>query len=281
MIPKIIHQTLPSKNSIDIRLIENIKNIKNTNNDWEHRLYDDLDIRNYIVKNYGSYYLSLFDKIRPEYGAAKADFFRYLVVYNEGGVYLDIKSTVTASLTDSLRIDDEYILSYWSNGVGEEFEGVGFWPQYGVPNELQQWHIMSIPKHPFLKKIIEQVIKNIINYNWLTFGVGTLGTILTTGPLVYTKIINSMIKDNNLVFRVVTNKELNIKYSIFDTKLAEHRLIVGSDYSTQVAPLVKMSIVSSLVCTAIFTTKLKLKKFERIYIRKVVKKILCLFSGVV
>ena len=63
-IPKIIHQTLPSKNSIDIRLIENIKNIKNTNNDWEHRLYDDLDIRNYIVKNYGSYYLITYNIFR-------------------------------------------------------------------------------------------------------------------------------------------------------------------------------------------------------------------------
>ncbi len=37
---------------------------------------------------------------QPRYGVVLADIFRYLVIYNEGGVYLDIKSTVNRPLDE-------------------------------------------------------------------------------------------------------------------------------------------------------------------------------------
>ena len=49
------------------------------------------------------------------YGAAKADLFRYLLIYAYGGVYLDLKSTVEKPLSESLSGNESFILSHWAN----------------------------------------------------------------------------------------------------------------------------------------------------------------------
>ncbi|MCA3362157.1 MAG: hypothetical protein INF74_09420, partial [Roseomonas sp.] len=61
------------------------------NPDWEYRLYEDADCERFIRENYDAETFKLFRSIHPDYGAARADFFRYLLLYRLGGVYLDIK----------------------------------------------------------------------------------------------------------------------------------------------------------------------------------------------
>ena len=52
---------------------------------------------NYIRREYGESILSCYLRIDPVYGAARADLFRYLLLYRTGGVYLDIKSAARRS----------------------------------------------------------------------------------------------------------------------------------------------------------------------------------------
>ena len=82
-IPKIIHQTYYNKN-LPIQIQANINHLKNENPDWDFRLYDDDDIEKYIQSHFPQL-LTIYKKINPNYGAAKADFFRYIVMYKDGG----------------------------------------------------------------------------------------------------------------------------------------------------------------------------------------------------
>lgn len=214
----------------------------------------------------------MFNKISPEYGAAKADLFRYLLLYSEGGVYLDLKSTTLGPLSAVIKDNDTYILSTWENSPGEEFEGVGHWEKFGVANEFQQWHIICVAKHPFLAAIIEQVVSNIDSYNPFLVGIGAIGTIRTTGPVVYTKVIQSIMHLHS--HRFATNSELKIKYSIFETKNAQHRFYIGNDYTKSIKPIISCGIITDNTCIYLYRFKNILKKIERIYLRKIIKWIL-------
>ncbi len=162
MIPKNIHQTFYTK-VLPSEIEKNVVNIRTLNPGWEYRLYDDDDIVEFIKNNYEPFVLGYYNRINPEYGAARADLFRYLLMHKYGGVYLDIKSAPTKPLDTVLMPDDRYLLSHWRNGKGERFEGAGLHPElHNIPGgEFQQWHIVAAPGHPFLKAVIKKVLRNI------------------------------------------------------------------------------------------------------------------------
>ncbi len=101
-IPKIIHQTFKTRN-LPPELQENVDKLKAKNPGWEYRFYDDSDIIKFISTFYGYEILTYFERINPKYGAARADLFRYLLMYIYGGVYLDIKSTFTRPIDEVLQ----------------------------------------------------------------------------------------------------------------------------------------------------------------------------------
>jgi mannosyltransferase OCH1-like enzyme len=181
-IPRNIFQLIQNKNNISPEFQKNIKFLKEKNPTWKYTLYDDEDMVNYIEKYYGSEILYYYNKINPKYGASRADFFRYLLMYREGGVYLDIKSAVVQPLNKIILPDDEYLLSYWDLPTQSDLIGNNF-------GEFQQWHIICRPKHPYLYKVINDVIYNIENYRKEKDGVGKDAVLKITGPISYTKSI--------------------------------------------------------------------------------------------
>ena len=123
-IPKIIHQTYHSLN-FSPEIQESVDSLKSLNPEWEYRFYDDAAIEDFIGKNYYPEILGFYKKINPYYGAARADFFRYLLIYKVGGIYLDIKSSASLVLDEVVENKDKYVLAYWPNLPGEPFEGWG------------------------------------------------------------------------------------------------------------------------------------------------------------
>ena len=112
-IAKIIHQTYPRKD-LPPQLQKNVERIRELNPDWEHRLYDDSEILEFIHREYGPVIAAYFQRISPRYGAARADLFRYLAIYRFGGAYFDIKSLPSKPLSKVIRDDDSYLVSYWN-----------------------------------------------------------------------------------------------------------------------------------------------------------------------
>jgi inositol phosphorylceramide mannosyltransferase catalytic subunit len=214
-IPKILHQTVRDKHDVHPAFLDNARRLQRLNPDWSYRLYDDADIRVFITEQCGLDDLRYFDLINPSYGAARADFFRYLLLYHVGGVYLDIKATATRPLDEVLQANDVFILSHWGNREGNPYRNWGRHPELDANGELQQWHIVAAPRHPFLNTVIASVKRNIDVYNPATHGVGKMGVMRVTGPIAYTLAIRSVDKYHQ--YRLAENEELGFQYSIFGT----------------------------------------------------------------
>ncbi len=230
MIPRLIHQTVPDKAGMHDDFRANVARIKRDNPDFRHSLYEDEDVERYIRDQLGADIYGFYQRINPIYGAARADFFRYLLMYDLGGVYLDIKSTLTRPLNSVLHTD-KYHLSHWRNQPGERYENAGIYPQVGVSNEFQQWHIVAPPRHPFLHAVITRVMSNIQNYRAKDFGTGKNGVLLTTGPLAYTRSIQPILHLHP--HTLVDIETLGFRYTIYEgsTDLFAHMRRFENHYS--------------------------------------------------
>lgn len=244
-IPKIIHQTYYNR-ALPAEITRNIGLIKELNPSWEHRLYFDEDILAFIEENYGSDMLHTYQKLSPRYGAAKADFFRYLLIYKVGGAYLDIKSTIDCALDDVLRPSDKFILSYWNNKAGEKHATWGLHHDHPElsQGEFQQWHVIGAPGHPFLKAVIENVYANINRYIPAVHATGKDGVLRVTGPIAYTLAIKPLLPFHS--HRLLSSeRELGLEYSIYAG--ISHIAVFKSHYATQKASIVKIGVGKTLV----------------------------------
>jgi hypothetical protein len=234
-IPHIVHQTYPTK-ALPEPLSGNSAMLRERNPDWQFRLYDDADIEQFIADEYGAEVLSLYSRISPFYGAARADLFRYLLVYRQGGLYLDIKSTADLPLTEVFGRNNNFVVSQWDNAPGREHAIWGLHPDLAhVPGgEFQQWFIASAPGHPFLRAVIERVLGNIDRYNAFRDGVG-LEVVRVTGPIAYTFAIEPLL--NQIPHRRVSSEaELGLRYSIM--AYHAHHVHFRGHYSKRMTPIV-------------------------------------------
>ena len=234
-IPKIIHQTFKTK-ELPEELRVSVESLKKLNPDFEYRYYDDEDCYNFIKENYDEETLSLYSSINPKYGSSKSDFFRYLLMYKVGGVYLDIKSSAKIPLNDIILPTDEYLLTHWEgrdwNQILNYYHG-----------EFQNWHIICKPNHPFLEKTIELVKRNIRNYKGEK---GKISVLNLTGPIVYSEAIVSLIDEhrtytfNSPVREFKVEDEIHLTYknilphhsSVYGTNVAQDEPIIIKQINT-------------------------------------------------
>lgn len=245
MIPKIIHQTFPTKH-LPNALADNVDRLKAMNRGYDHRLYDDREIEDFIRTVYGKDMLNVYNLIDWSYGAARADLFRYLLVYELGGIYIDIKSSMSSPIAQSLRDDDEYLLAKWRNGIGEVHERAGMsGPMRRLEGgEFQQWHVIAAPRHPYLAAVIEAVVGNVTAYRPWFNGTGRRAVIRMTGPIAYTQAIEP-IRTRHPHRRVRSEIDLGLVYTVISNSNA-HRRIFPKHYSRHTHSLVRLSGTSRL-----------------------------------
>jgi mannosyltransferase OCH1-like enzyme len=181
-IPKTIYQTFKST-QLSIVTRWHINRMRRRNPEYDYRFYDDAGIEKFIGDEYGSDVFKLYKRINI--GAAKADFFRYAVLYKRGGVYLDIDSQMLAKLDAFVAADDRAIISLESN------------LSYYV-----QWALIYEPGHPFLAKTLEIVIAN-LSSNQFPHDVHWM-----TGPGAYTSAIKECLKEQP----TLPHREVGVDY---------------------------------------------------------------------
>lgn len=132
---------------------------------------------------------------RLNVGAVKADFYRYAVLYKKGGIYLDIDSGVNKKF-------DDFILPSNCAVVTDE----------DPPTYYVQWALIYEAGHPFLKKTLEKVLKNIQENNF------PHNVHKTTGPTVYTEDVKECLAENpEMPYRFLEpdyDKNLKFKYKL-------------------------------------------------------------------
>lgn len=228
-IPRLLHQTFRTR-ELRPELAASVDAMRRRNPGWEYRFYEDADVADYILQNYGSDFLAYFQALNPKYAAAKADLFRYLVMYRDGGVYLDIKSHATRPLDEVLAPSDQFLLSHWPDDGEGQHSAWGLHAELrGVPGgEYQQWFIVAAPGHPFMKATIEAVLRNIRSYSPLTHSIGKPAVLRTTGPIAYTRAI-APIRTQHPHRVVDSQDDLGFQYSIYPEQT--HEAALGAHYS--------------------------------------------------
>lgn len=234
-IPPIIHQTFPTR-ALPAEVLPAVNKLKADHPGWAYRFYDDADIERFIAAEYGPGVLSRYERISPDYGAARADLFRYLLMYRIGGVYLDIKSTTLGPL-DDLIAGQRYLLAHWDNGPAGSHPNWGLHEQIrDMPRgELQQWHVIAAPGHPFLRAVLEQVLGAIDHYRPWLHDVGKAGVFNLTGPVAYTRAIAPLIdKQSHRLFD--NERELGLVYSAL--RRDAHHELGGPHYTRTLSSVV-------------------------------------------
>jgi hypothetical protein len=239
-IPRIIHQVYPTL-PLPEPLQRNVEALKAANPGWEHRLYDEAACQAFIGERYGERVLDLYRRINPQYGAARGDLARYLIVYAVGGVYLDIKSYFDRPIGSVISQDDGYILAQWDNGADGDNPGFGRHPDVDdVPGgEFQQWHVIAAPMHPFLRAVIARVLANIETYRPWRHGVGRNGVFRVTGPIAYTRAILPVL-DRHPHRAYADSGEIGLRYSIGEGY--QHMAAFPKHYSLHTAPVVEVPL---------------------------------------
>jgi hypothetical protein len=173
--------------------------------------------------------------------AAKSDLLRYLTLYAQGGVYLDIKSTCRQSLDLAVRPEDRFLLMNW--GLGGEHPELS----HIAGGEYLQWAIVAVPGHPYLKEVIDRVLRNIDAYSPWRHGVGKRGTLCLTGPVPYTLAIES-VRGRYPHTHLLSPDERGFVYSGI-TGGANHREAMGrsSHYTMLDLPIVQLPLHLTLV----------------------------------
>jgi mannosyltransferase OCH1-like enzyme len=215
-IPRLVHVT--ARQPIDPRIAANLAQLKRKNPRYVVRCYNDEEISCYVERVWGSEMWSVFDSINPEYIVAKADLWRYLMIYDQGGVYLDDKSGPRISLDRIIRDDDELILSTWNMNCHLWAESHGH-----RDGEFLQWCIIARPRHPFMRAVICEVVLRIITATEEQRG--KTGVITITGPLAFTDAILGAMSNGSAKYRIMQN---SFRRKIFfnaitrDARLTKH-----------------------------------------------------------
>ena len=199
-IPKIIHQTWKSRD-----LPENYKKYsnswKNKHPEWEYKFYDDDDCIQFMSFYYPQF-LNCYNSL--EIPVMKADMFRYLVLYQFGGIYADIDAECLKSVDELL--DDSLMI------VGIDLDFSNFWmkfsPMYSfykkhnINKQYVQYVFISQPKNHILLEIVDAIC----NYPTAKLDKNYFkNTFLKTGPGIFTKIVDKYVKKGDSI------KVLNIK----------------------------------------------------------------------
>lgn len=214
MIPKTIYRTWPtSEMPTSFQLSWN--STQHYNPTYKQILFTDQEMSRFMRRHYGAdpvwngEVYRAFTSINAVYGAARADLFRYALIYNRGGVYMDAKSSA-ANISEVLLADDDMVVSHWGF-----FSIVRLWSMYHLKKmqgEYQQWWLAAAPGHPALRSVIDHTIQRIRTHterpgsreacaayrDWIGNSLSLylvsdckgVEILRTTGPFVFTEGVN-------------------------------------------------------------------------------------------
>lgn len=229
-IPKylfITHENIDKMNNYKSKFID----IKLKNNNWDIYFFTNKDIEFFLEKHYPEYYY-YYKLINDNYGAAKSDFWRYIIIYHYGGIYIDVSVEVYEKL-------DNIILEK-TNLIITKHHTAGFFCKNTWGKDIYwNWFFASPPKNKILKKLIDTIILNINNHEQYLIRkssnffipVSNYNTFILTGPLIFNKIVCDYLneediyelKKNNIVYVKDKNEILYvIKYVLFNKGQTYH-----------------------------------------------------------
>ena len=171
MIPKTIYQSWHTR-ELHPYVQGQIDRMKQLNPGYRHVIYTDAEMDAFVDEHFPGEIAECYHRLNII--VAKVDFWRYLVLYTYGGIYLDMDSSIQQPLNQLIRDEDDAIVTFEGNRTF-----------------MVQWALIFSKGHPILKRTIELVVAN-IQQNAFPNDIHKM-----TGPTVYTRAIDSIHRENS------------------------------------------------------------------------------------
>lgn len=190
LIPHIIHQIwIQGEAEIPAKFKDNIKKIKQTNPDYQYKLWDEIAIIQLVHQN--KLWLETYYKL--QYLHQKVDFAKYVILYKYGGIYLDIDSYTSKSLTSLL--DDFY--NYDTIVSSMNLNSVEAYFTVGKKIMLNNGVIITKINSKVMENLINDVSKSTNDCSFYNSKYACI--MMTTGPQIFTKSLLKSSSTPNLV----------------------------------------------------------------------------------
>ena len=209
-IPLQVFQTWNTKN-LPTKMKETVEYNKINNPDITFYLYDDNDCRDFIKSNFDLSVIDAFDTLKP--GAYKADLWRYCILYQYGGAYIDIK----------FKCKNNFKLQNIMKGNFVVADRPSFFRRnFGIYNAFMIFN----KRNPFLLKAIQKTVDNVQKRKYChselyVTGPGMLGDLYLNNKDIAPTVImkNRTIGKTNKMEILYDNKPILFEYDEYRKEL--------------------------------------------------------------
>jgi alpha 1,6-mannosyltransferase len=142
MIPKIIWQTYKNNfKDLPDYALSAAETWINKNPEWQYNYMSDDDVMDFVRENFGHRWEKIFNSCPV--GVMKADIWRIMVLYINGGMYTDLDTTCNVPIDSWLdKISDKKIILNAEHEI-----------------HIQQWTFLSEKNHPILSYMLDNIDK--------------------------------------------------------------------------------------------------------------------------
>lgn len=182
-IPNVCYQTWKSK-KIPKTLLRSILEFRKRNADVSFILFDDNQMDSYMSESWSNHPIYEI-YLRSSFGPMKTDIFRYCILYEKGGYYLDIKSGLSESLRKQHSIQTEAVFLFESNvsPIIQKISKQDFQNIFFVCN----WFLAFSKNSAFLELLINNIVLHYKLFEKTDFQYPKQAIIALTGPGMLTK----------------------------------------------------------------------------------------------
>ena len=156
-IPPQLFQTSPSL-QLHPAHAEKVEEFRALNPDINHFVFDDIRTDEYMAGQWGNHPIKgIYD--RALFGQMKADIFRYCIVWDRGGYYLDINKSILQPL-NSLHSDTDHALISFEKNSTVVFPERRAAQSLLFPEKIVlQWAFGFSERHPVLEGAINRIVE--------------------------------------------------------------------------------------------------------------------------
>jgi mannosyltransferase OCH1-like enzyme len=221
-------------NIVDKNTYDRFALLQKNNPEFNFYFFDDRDMDAYMAVNWsGREIFNVYSNLN--FGAARADIWRYCILYDRGGIYLDFDSNLNFRL-DDIPVDADEIIAFESNllntivsprytPASDFFRNADLvarrldYPQ----NVALQWLLVTRKGHPILERTISN-IENSANFFRGRRVMSVRRAVCNfTGPVAFTRSVWEYVAAGNSV------RQCGID---FDGKAVPKDIVVDDSYSS-------------------------------------------------
>lgn len=201
-IPNVVHQTWKHPR-LPRRHAKAVATFRELNPEYSFEFHDDERMNTFMRTHYKDHpILAVYERINIM--AAKADIWRYCLLFRQGGVYCDIDSALAVPLRSLLADDPAELLSFEGNSWKDQLQ-VGKHAAEGCyasgpsaevralldhPDKtILNWLLCFEAGHPILEEVIGLIVENSSFFLERQFDDVWRGVIHSTGPLALTQAV--------------------------------------------------------------------------------------------